>query len=364
MGGNKFKFDVVIGNPPYQEETAQKKSKNGQVTRTNIFQKFQEQADKITKEQVSLIYPGARWLHRSGKGMKQFGLSQINDSHLKRIIFYPDATQVFQNVDITDGVTIVEKDLTCNNEKFEYEYVDGVVDKKILLSHPGEKLIPLNPDFISITNKINEVVRSKKYGWLSDSIYPRNLFGIESEFVEKNQDKVVPYNDGQAIDSTMKVKLLTNGKSGSAGRAEWFIVDRSIISKNNKLINKYKVIVSSAHPGGQNNRDNQLRVVDNESTFGRSRVALKLFNSKDEAVNFYNYMKSNFIRFTLLLTDEKLTSFAKWTPDLMNYVNSGNIDFSSKNIDNSLYKLFNLTDSDINMVIQTVKGSETKGGEK
>lgn len=58
------KFSVIIGNPPFQEETAKKETKNGQKARTNLFQKFQEESDKIASDEVVLIYPGKRWLHR------------------------------------------------------------------------------------------------------------------------------------------------------------------------------------------------------------------------------------------------------------------------------------------------------------
>ena len=44
----EMKFDAVVGNPPYQEETAQRQSTtNGQSPRKNIFQHFQLVADVI-----------------------------------------------------------------------------------------------------------------------------------------------------------------------------------------------------------------------------------------------------------------------------------------------------------------------------
>ena len=67
-----MKFDFVIGNPPYQEEAESESTSNGQKPRKNIFQHFQIQADKIAKESSVLIYPGGRWMHQSGKGLKQF----------------------------------------------------------------------------------------------------------------------------------------------------------------------------------------------------------------------------------------------------------------------------------------------------
>lgn len=54
-----MKFDYVIGNPPYQEESENSKSKtNGQKPMTNIFQYFQQEADKISAKSTIMIYPG------------------------------------------------------------------------------------------------------------------------------------------------------------------------------------------------------------------------------------------------------------------------------------------------------------------
>lgn len=122
---DKFKFDVVIGNPPYQEETQGKKTKNGQKRVKSIFQLFQEQAELVAKDMTSLIYPGGRWIHQSGKGMTSFGLRQINDNHLKKLIYYPNSNEVFDKVGIADGISIVVKDMNKEEKGFTYEYIRG-----------------------------------------------------------------------------------------------------------------------------------------------------------------------------------------------------------------------------------------------
>lgn len=357
----KFKFDVVIGNPPYQEESSEKTSKNGQKPRTNIFQNFQLQADKLAKQSISLIYPGKRWLHQSGKGMKKFGLEQINDPHLEKIIYYPDATEVFPNVGITDGVTIVEKSMLKENDSFDFERVKGRNVETAKVTHPGNKLLILDPKLIPISQKIQEVVSKNELGYLFDSVYPRTLFGIESNFIEENEKYVTPYRGQKILDN--ELKLFTNDKAGSAGRADWFVVNKSLLTKSHDLVDKYKVVVSSAHPGGQNNRDNQLSILDNKSIFGRSRVALKLFDNQLDAKHFYNYMKSNFIRFTLLLTGEALSSFAKWTPDILDYSGNSIINWEA-DIDTQLFDMFNISETEKQLINKKVQDSETKGNIK
>lgn len=106
-------------------------------------------------------------------------------------------------------------------------------------------------------------------------------------------------------------------------------------------MNKWKVIVSSANAGGQK-RSNQIAIVDNHSAFGRSRVALKTFETEKEARNFFKYATSEVIRFAFLLTDESLTSLAKKVPDLLDYSDrNGVIDYNG-NIDFQLYNLFRI----------------------
>ena len=101
------------------------------------------------------------------------------------------------------------------------------------------------------------------------------------------------------------------------------------------------MVVSSANAGGQK-RNNQLTVLDNHSAFGRSRVALKIFDTEAEARNFYKYVKSELIRFAFLMTDESLTSLAKQVPDIQDYSDTNPyIDFTS-DVSKQLYKLFQI----------------------
>ena len=116
-----MKFNAVVGNPPYQMTVAKKDTENGQKAVVNIFHHFQISSDCLANY-TSLIYPGGRWIHRSGKGLEQFGLSQINDPHLKRVEFYPDANDVFEKVGLPDGITVVLKDMHKTENGFEYVY--------------------------------------------------------------------------------------------------------------------------------------------------------------------------------------------------------------------------------------------------
>ena len=121
-----------------------------------------------------------------------------------------------------------------------------------------------------------------------------------------------------------------------------------------EYIDKWKVVVSSANAGGQK-RSSQISLIDNHSAFGRSRVALKAFNTKKEAENFKKYCLSNFVKFAFLLTDEALSSLAKWVPDFQDYSKKNKfIDFDD-DIDKQLFKLFGLTDAEKNYVIERAK---------
>lgn len=353
--GKDMKINAVVGNPPYQEVVAQKETANGQKVSVSIFQHFQTISESLARY-TSLIYPGARWIHRSGKGLEQFGLSQMNDPHLVLLEYFPCSVDVFTDVGIADGLSIVLKDMKKAELGFRYVYSKKDVRTSVLAENPGSDLFPLNPHDAEIVRLIDNV--AKRYGYLHDSVLPRSLFSIESDFVEKNSSLVREYEDGDLFNPITEVKLFTNDKAGKSGRARWYVVSREIIKTGLDELPRWKVIVSSANAGGQK-RSNQITVVDNHSAFGRSRVALKTFATEREARNFFQYATSELIRFAFLLTDESLTSLAKKVPDLLDYSDTnGLIDYCG-DVNAQLYHLFGI-DSEGQQYIRSILAEKNK----
>lgn len=357
---NMIKFDAVVGNPPYTEEVAKQQSlTNGQARRSSIFQYFQTISDKLSQNVVCLIYPGVRWLHRSGKGMADFGLKQINDIHLDTLYFYPNANEVFTEVAIADGITIVYKNKNKKSKGFNYIYHKNGRTYQTFMDNPGKELLTLNPQDHSIIQKVKQFVDDYKLSLISARILPQKLFGIESDFVETNPQKVKKYTTDLKIDFGEKIKLLANDKAGKAGRSTWFVVDRDVIKVNQNYIDEWKVVVSSANAGGQK-RSNQLEIIDNHSAFGRSRVALGAFKTEKEAKNFYNYCKTYLIRFMFLMTDEALTSLGKCVPDVLDYTDGNKIiDFEAE-LNHQLYQKIGLSKSEILYIESVVNTKDNK----
>lgn len=350
-----MKFDAVVGNPPYQEETAKQQSlTNGQARSKSIFQYFQTAADAISIGAVSLIYPGARWIHRSGKGMAQFGLEQINDITLEKLDFYPNSQDIFQDVAIGDGISIVFKNKQKNSSGFTYVYHKNGKSITVQLANPGEELIPLNPNDGSIVKKIENFIKNHSLSVVFNRVLSQKLFGIESSFVEENPTKVREYHNTDTIDYSNEIKLFTNDKAGKAGRSKWYIADKSVIESGVEYLSEWQVVVSSANAGGQK-RDNQIEIIDNHSAFGRSRVALGSFKTEAEASHFFKYCQTNLIRFMFLMTDEALTSLGKKVPDILDYTDKNSLIDFSKDLNNQLYRLVDLSDDEIVYIESVIK---------
>lgn len=354
------KFDFVIGNPPYQEETTTVSPKgNGQIRTKNIFPYFQEVADRISNNASVLIFPGARWIHRSGKGTVKFGLSQINDKRLSHLVFYPNSNEVFEGVDIYDGVSIVVKDMKKTNEGFKYSYIKNGDKISKNVKNPGEDLMPLDPKDIDIVSKIGLLIEKNGLSYLHERILSQKFFGIESNFIELNKGKSKPLSEVKEINYDTQVKLFANDRAGKAGRSKWFVVNKDLIPKNEEYISEWQVVVSSASAGGQK-RDNQIDIIDNHSAFGRSRVALGTFKTEKEAQNFLCYCNSNIIKYSFLMTDENLSSLAKRVPDIMNYKDDNNLLDYSKSIDEQLKTMIGLNENEYEHIVNKVQSLRRK----
>ena len=335
---------------------AQKETANGQKAVVNVFHYFQMLSDQLQPHYSSLIYPAVRWIHRSGKGLIEFGLKQINDPHLARLHFYPNSNEVFREVGIADGLSIVFKDREKQEAGFDYLYTKNGMTISTHADAPGEKMLVLDPEAAAIGENVQHVTE-ERFAILHDAVLPRSLFSIESNFVENHPDKVRPYRKGEAL-AADEIKLLTNDKAGKAGRARWYVAKEEVVTTGKEHLRRWKVVVSSANAGGQK-RSNQLEVLDDRSAFGRSRVALKTFATEREARNFFTYCQTDFIRYTFLLTDESLSSLAKMVPDLLDYSDdNGVIDYAG-DVNAQLYDLFGIDSSMQRLIARTLDGNQS-----
>lgn len=92
--GEKFKFDVVIGNPPYQEE----QEGDNKNYAPPIYHKFLDESYKIGHI-VEMIHP-ARFLFNAGATPSEWNDKMLTDKHLKVMYYEQNSNRVFSNTDI------------------------------------------------------------------------------------------------------------------------------------------------------------------------------------------------------------------------------------------------------------------------
>lgn len=93
-----MKFDVIIGNPPYQLQTAG--SVDSQAV--PIYNKFIERAIKLNPKYLSMIVP-ARWLN-GGFGLDKFRTTMLESKQISKMHIFMDSTECFPGVDISGGI--------------------------------------------------------------------------------------------------------------------------------------------------------------------------------------------------------------------------------------------------------------------
>ena len=94
-----MKFDVIIGNPPYQLKVNETGKGLGAIP---IYHKFIEQAQKLNPRYISMIVP-ARWF-AGGVGLDDFRNNMLSNKHIKRIVDYIDSKDCFPGVDVNGGI--------------------------------------------------------------------------------------------------------------------------------------------------------------------------------------------------------------------------------------------------------------------
>lgn len=344
--GNIEKFDFVVSNPPYQIETSSNRVKNNTM---NIFDKFQL-AGMLIADNTSMIYPAGRWWYKESS----FRDCILNNKRLKKVIFYDTekVKMLFGNAaDITDGVSIVN---IGNNEQEAFILSDHQ-NNMVELQHFSDGIYPINSRDVLIVKKIQE----KGYSSIHNK---KQIIKNEVKMTGGQlQDKIVskiPVSSNYITENDNILKIYANVTGSMSGKSDYYLINKNSITS---FIPKYKICVA------QNIFEDyrkKLRtfILDNNTTFGRSAVSLRMFDSKQEADNFLYYTQTVF--FEKLFRSSSIgreKNAAYFVPDLEDYTNDNpifqddeilgqNHEYYGLTLDQRLYKLFNLTQEEINII--------------
>jgi site-specific DNA-methyltransferase (adenine-specific) len=322
----KMKFDVIIGNPPYQLNDG-----GGMGTSAvPIYQKFIEQAKKLNPRYLSMIIP-ARW-YSGGKGLDSFRNEMLNDNRIRTLVDYFDSTQCFPGVDISGGICYFlwdrdnKGDCSINSRRND---INNKMRRPLL--EPGQSFFIRFNEAVSIIRKIKQFDETL----LVNEISSRNPFGIFSS---------VDVDEKQIEDS---VKIFSYPKNG--------FIRKNKILKNQKWISEYKVYIAKAY--GERGSFPYLVIGkpflgDKGTCCSETYLVFGPFSSKKYAENLITYMMTRFFRF-LVLQKKNTQNAAKGVYELVPTQN-----FDESWTDQKLYKKYGLTSEEIKFIESMIRPME------
>lgn len=342
----EFKFDVVIGNPPYQNET---KGDNKRYA-PPIYDKFIDESYKIGKI-VELIHPG-RFLFNAGSTPKKWNKKMLNDPHLKIVYYEQDSSKVFPNTDIKGGIAVsyMNSDLELGPIGIFSPYpIVNTIMKKIVRSTNYESLskIIYSRTAYRFTEEMhrehpeahNKLSKGHDYD-VSSNIFER----LPELFFDHNQ------NDGQ---NYLRILGRVNGE-----RTFKYVKAKYINPVDNT--NKWKVVVPQANGTGElGEKISNPEVIGPNTGSTETFIEIGNCNSEEEAKNIVKYIRTKLCR--LMLGILKITQNGNkpvWRlVPLQNFTSSSDIEWSKSvhEIDQQLYKKYGLNQKEISFIETKVK---------
>ena len=327
-----MKFDVIIGNPPYQLSDGGGTGKSARP----IYHFFVKQAKKLRPRYMSMIIP-SRWFS-GGKGMDEFRKEMLTDKHIRKLIDYDNFKEVFPGVDLAGGACYFLWDRddsgTC-----EVTNVSGKIQKSALRELDEFDTFIRQNQAVEIVKKVNS---EKVKRHLNDVVYSRMPFGIPSTYT--------PKSTGIPCHYTQKIGL--------------GYVKKEDINDSLKILDKWKFLVPKAPIAGQTDfskpigfyYEGNTRIAKPGECCSESWLAIGAFDSEAEAKAYKSYIFTKVVRFLLLQTVVSQNISKKnycFIPDIGPY--------DGEYTDEMLCKMWNITDAEwefIDSKIAAIGGDE------
>lgn len=329
-----MKFDVVIGNPPYQESDG-----GAGASAKPIYNQFVNVSKEVGSTYLCIIMP-SRWM-AGGKGLDEFRNAMLNDKHIAELHDFMHPEDVFPNTNNRGGVCYFMRNANYDNTEHKVKVVTHYEN----YSHTAQRSLKTDDLDIFVRDSqaidiLDKVVNAIHFQSISIIISARKPFGFESQII-----KTSIFHDTR---DNMDIPILCYGKAARIG-----YIELSEIHSHPEWIDKWKVYVpESNNIGTELNDDNQNSFVGAPGTICTETylvVGAELDLTQEKASNLSNYLRTRFARFLLSLA--KISQHG--TGKTYRFIPLQ--DFSKSWTDAELYAKYGLTAEEIDFIESKIK---------
>lgn len=318
-----MKFDVIIGNPPYQLSDA------GESTGASpIYNKFVEQAKKLNPRFLSMIIP-SRWF-AGGKGLDDFREAMLHDRRISHLVDYPIASDVFPGVKVIGGICYFLWERDYKGPCSVTTHMNSTADT---LRRPLDQF----DTFVRFNKAISilEKVLAKKYPALAEQVSRQKPFGLRTFVKPQKQGAITLY------------------ANKSVGR-----IPKSEVTAGLEMVETWKVFTSMGYGEGGETREYPRMIMGKPivarppSACTETYIVVGSYKTRAEAGNLAAYIRTRFLRFLVGL--RKNTQHI--TKDRFAFVPS--LPMTTAWTDEKLYAHFGLTRAEAEFIATIVRPME------